>query len=283
MRSGLQLTRYSSCLMTAASYYEHATRQWLPWSSRTRRWQVITLRLSGHKSAECEIRASIWLGRRRLSSNALDTYSEKAGGNLWSWGWTAQPLNLRSGQLPSSLLGTRWLLSKMVLSPSATTGKSSCLRTRMLSCLPCERVWGSTHVVPKAAWSVHSQLVCWNAASFQAGLEIAEASWQISFGRKEHVARVAGSLRDLSSLPSIWSWNSSALFATLPSLMQARLGFFKMAAERYDICAALETHCTPSLVDGLLMHRHRLLDSVSETNPSATGGIIIAVKNSYLN
>eukprot|EP00971_Amphidinium_carterae_P004490 90023-Amphidinium_carterae.2 len=121
----------------------------------------------------------------------------------------------------------------------------------------------------------------WTAPSFQGALDISRASLSAT-DTKERMARGAGSLRELSNLPTLWSWNASALFATLPSLQRKRVALYKDAAGRYDITVALEAHCTPSLVEGLLMSAHLVLDSVAASNPAATGGIVMAVKTSFL-
>eukprot|EP00971_Amphidinium_carterae_P261975 5196370-Amphidinium_carterae.2 len=96
------------------------------------------------------------------------------------------------------------------------------------------------------------------------------------------MARVSGSLRDLQTLPTIWSWNASALFASLPSIQHSRVKYYKDAAGTHDVCIALEAHCTETMAEGLLLHKHIVVDSVSDILPVATGGVIMAVKKSYL-
>eukprot|EP00971_Amphidinium_carterae_P329529 6462044-Amphidinium_carterae.2 len=96
------------------------------------------------------------------------------------------------------------------------------------------------------------------------------------------MARVSGTLRDLQTLPTMWSWNASALFASLPSVQHSRVKFFKEAAGAHDVSIALEAHCTETMAEGLLLHNHVVVDSVSDTLPAATGGVIMAVKNTYL-
>eukprot|EP00971_Amphidinium_carterae_P351750 6492264-Amphidinium_carterae.2 len=96
------------------------------------------------------------------------------------------------------------------------------------------------------------------------------------------MAKVSGSLRDLQSLPTIWCWNASALFASLPAVQHARVNYYKAAAGTHDICIALEAHCSETIADGLLLHNHVVVDSISDTLPEATGGVIMAVKNSFL-
>eukprot|EP00971_Amphidinium_carterae_P287507 5706866-Amphidinium_carterae.2 len=179
-------------------------------------------------------RTCSWPGRKRLSNSDWVSFSANAADSWWSWVLRDPPLNLKRDRPPCTLSDILLSWLRMALSTSAIPGRSSCLRTRTLSWLPCGRVWGSTHVVQKAAWIVHSQLLCWSAASFHAGIEIAEASWQVHFDRKERLVRA-------------------------------------------DDCSRISLYtCFTRWL------RHMLLDSVSASNPSATGGIVMAVKKSYL-
>eukprot|EP00971_Amphidinium_carterae_P261976 5196370-Amphidinium_carterae.3 len=142
--------------MLVEFWYGLVTAQWPHWCLRIPSRRMTTWPSSVLRNVRSKAQKSTWPERRRWSNRGWDTSFVRAGDKWWRWVLGVETSNWKNAPARCLCTDMRWLWSEKARWSSATAGKNTWGWTQRSSSGRWKHPWGNTHMVPKAAWTVHA-------------------------------------------------------------------------------------------------------------------------------